>query len=126
MSIKETLKILDEIEQLLEFTEEPDAFETESEKHMEKELEKKFDKELLQGYKKPTAKEAILSNLYTFFKKFKFIRDLQLYENRVQFWMPYKQRDWLWEWEDKSNARKNAGLKAHTYNSSEGYIVEIS
>lgn len=126
MSIRETLEQLNKIEKLLEYIEEPDAFETQSEREMEKALEKKFDKELLQGYKKPTVKDAILSNLYSFFKKFKFIRDLQLYENRVQFWMPYKRRDWLWEWSENSNALKQAKLKAHTYNSSEGYIVEIS
>lgn len=126
MSIKETLNLLKQLNSLVEYIEEPDAFETLAETELNKEYERQLNKELLQGYKKPTVKEAILSNLYEFFKKFKFLRDLNLYENRVQFWLPYYKDDWLWEWENSSKALSNADLKVHKYNSSEGYVVEIS
>ena len=124
MSIKETLQILEELENILEFTEEPDAFETQA----EKELAKKLNAKILQGYKerKPTVREAILSNLYEHFKTYKFLRDLQLYEYRVQFWIPYNKRTWLSEWERTSHSLPQANLKIHTYNAAEGYIVEIS
>ena len=82
--------------------------------------------ELLQGNKKVTTKEAILKNLYEYFKKFKFLKDLQLYDSRIQFWMPYYKDDWLCEWKDTSKALSNAKLNVYKYNSTEGYIVEIS
>lgn len=124
--IKEVLNLLEKLDNLIEYIEKSDAFETLAENKVNKKQEKLLEKELLQGYKKPTVKEAILSNLYEYFKKFKFLQDLNLYENRVQFWMPYYKNDWLWEWESTSKALSNANLNVYTYNSSEGYIVEIS
>lgn len=120
-------RLLEELDRILEYTEEPDAFETQSEREMEKALEKEFDKSMLQGYKPKDAKEAILQNLYKHFRGIGFLRDVQLIGNRLQFYMPDYQRykDWLNDWEQKSQALKNGKLKVFRYNASEGYIVEI-
>jgi len=124
--IKRTLKLLEDIERLLEFTEEPDAFETQTERELAKEWEKDNDKKhLLQGYKDVQLREALLSNLKMFFSKFKFIRDLQRIGDRLQFWIPEDKLVWFNEWRGNSNALKQGKLKAFPYNSSEGYIIEI-
>ena len=126
ISLKHIIEELEKLDKLLEFeyTEEPDAFETQSEKELNDNLERKIDASILQG-NKPTVKEAILQNLYQHFCNYKFLRDVQLIGDRVQFWMPSSKWYWLFQWEENSDALKQANLHVYRYNSSEGYIVEI-
>ena len=128
-SLKQIIEELEKLNTFFEYTEEPDAFETQSEREMNAAIEKEIDASLLQGYnyekEKHTVKEAILHNLYQHFCSYKFLRDLHVIGDRLQFWMPANKWDWLYNWEATSNALKQADLRVYKYNSSEGYLVEV-
>ena len=122
--------IKDLLIRLNEYTEEPDAFETESERLMQKELEDKLDQEYL-NYEKQQRIEffkkrnAHLNNLYKMLCKFKFIRNLNMLKdpsdkryNYIQFWIPENKLSYM----SKFNFN---GLKVSKYNSSEGYLVTV-
>lgn len=122
--------IKDLLIRLNEYTEEPDAFETESERLMQKELEDKLDQEYL-NYEKQQRIEffkkrnAHLHNIYKMLCKFKFIRNLNMLKdpsdkryNYIQFWIPENKLSYM----SKFNFN---GLKVSKYNSSEGYLVTV-
>lgn len=122
--------IKDLLIRLNEYTEEPDAFETESERLMQKELEDKLDQEYL-NYEKQQRIEffkkrnAHLNNIYKLLTKFKFIRNLNMLKdpsdkryNYIQFWIPENKLSYM----SKFNFN---GLKVSKYNSSEGYLVTV-
>ena len=122
--------IKDLLTRLNEYTEEPDAFETESERVMQKELEDKLDQEHLNMEKQDRInffkkRNAHLNNIYKMLCKFKFIRNLNMLKdpndkryNYIQFWIPENKLSYM------SKFSFN-GLKVTKYNSSEGYIVNI-
>ena len=122
--------IKDLLTRLNEYTEEPDAFETESERVMQKELEDKLDQEHLNMEKQDRInffkkRNAHLNNIYKMLGKFKFIRNLNMLKdpndkryNYIQFWIPENKLSYM------SKFSFN-GLKVTKYNSSEGYIVNI-
>ena len=122
--------IKDLLTRLNEYTEEPDAFETESERVMQKELEDKLDQEHLNMEKQNRInffkkRNAHLNNIYKMLGKFKFIRNLDMLKdpndkryNYIQFWIPENKLSYM------SKFSFN-GLKVTKYNSSEGYIVNI-
>ena len=122
--------IKDLLTRLNEYTEEPDAFETESERVMQKELEDKLDQEHLNMEKQDRInffkkRNAHLNNIYKMLGKFKFIRNLDMLKdpndkryNYIQFWIPENKLSYM------SKFSFN-GLKVTKYNSSEGYIVNI-
>lgn len=122
--------IKDLLARLNEYTEEPDAFETESERVMQKELEDKLDQEYLNMEKQDKInffkkRNAHLNNIYKMLCKFKFIRNLDMLKdpndkryNYIQFWIPENKLSYM------SKFSFN-GLKVTKYNSSEGYIVNI-
>ena len=122
--------IKDLLTRLNEYTEEPDAFETESERVMQKELEDKLDQEHLNMEKQDRInffkkRNAHLNNIYKMLCKFKFIRNLDMLKdpndkryNYIQFWIPENKLSYM------SKFSFN-GLKVSKYNSSEGYIVNI-
>ena len=122
--------IKDLLTRLNEYTEEPDAFETESERVMKKELENKLDQEHLNMEKQDRInffkkRNAHLNNIYKMLGKFKFIRNLNMLKdpndkryNYIQFWIPENKLSYM------SKFSFN-GLKVTKYNSSEGYIVNI-
>ena len=122
--------IKDLLTRLNEYTEEPDAFETESERVMQKELEDKLDQEHLNMEKQDRInffkkRNAHLNNIYKMLYKFKFIRNLNMLKdpndkryNYIQFWIPENKLSYM------SKFSFN-GLKVTKYNSSEGYIVNI-
>jgi hypothetical protein len=122
--------IKDILLRLNEYTEEPDAFETESERVMQKELEDKLDQEHLNDEKQQRIeffkkRNAHLNNIYKMLCKFKFIRNLDMLKdpndkryNYIQFWIPENKLSYM------SKFSFN-GLNVTKYNSSEGYIVNI-
>lgn len=122
--------IKDLLIRLNEYTEEPDAFETESERLMQKEFEDKLDQEYLNDEKQQRIeffkkRNAHLNNIYKLLTKFKFIRNLNMLKdpsdkryNYIQFWIPENKLSYI----SKFNFN---GLKVSKYNSSEGYLVNI-
>ena len=122
--------IKDLLARLNEYTEEPDAFETESERVMQKELEDKLDQEHLNMEKQDRInffkkRNAHLNNIYKMLCKFKFIRNLDMLKdpndkryNYIQFWIPENKLSYM------SKFSFN-GLKVTKYNSSEGYIITV-
>ena len=122
--------IKDLLIRLNEYTEEPDAFETESERVMQKELEDKLDQEHLNMEKQDRInffkkRNAHLNNIYKMLCKFKFIRNLDMLKdpndrryNYIQFWIPENKLSYM------SKFSFN-GLKVTKYNSSEGYIITV-
>lgn len=122
--------IKDLLIRLNEYTEEPDAFETESERLMQKEFEDKLDQELLNIEKQQRIeffkkRNAHLNNIYKMLCKFKFIRNLDMLKdpndkryNYIQFWIPENKLSYI----SKFNFN---GLKVSKYNSSEGYLVTV-
>ena len=122
--------IKDLLIRLNEYTEEPDAFETESERLMQKELEDKLDQEYLNDEKQQRIeffkkRNAHLNNIYKMLCKFKFIRNLNMLKdpsdkryNYIQFWIPENKLSYM----SKFNFN---GLKVSKYNSSEGYLVTV-
>ena len=122
--------IKDLLTRLNEYTEEPDAFETESERVMQKELEDKLNQEHLNMEKQDRInffkkRNAHLNNIYKMLCKFKFIRNLDMLKdpndkryNYIQFWIPENKLSYM------SKFSFN-GLKVSKYNSSEGYIVIV-
>lgn len=107
---------------LIEYTEEPDAFETQSEREMEAEMEKENDKlhlgqELLM--------RTIRKRLFDYISGLGFTRDVHMVGNKVQFYIPQDKLYWYSEWKENSKLIKQFGLKPYIYNMSNGYIVEV-
>lgn len=110
MLIKETLRLLEELDRLLT------------------EKESVFDYSVIQGGKKQSeneVKEAILNNLLSFFKGFKYVKDIKILGERLQFFIPEDKLDWFEKWKGKSKAIENGKLKLFSYNAKDGYIIEI-
>lgn len=74
-----TLKQLtEELNILLEYTEEPDAFETKSELEMDKAFQQKVDKDM-------ENRELLLNQLYSYLIKRSWCHDLSLENNEIRF-----------------------------------------
>lgn len=122
--------IKDLLTRLNEYTEEPDAFETESERLLQKEFEDKLDQEYLNIEKQQRIeffkkRNVHLNNIYKMLCKFKFIRNLDMLKdpsdkryNYIQFWIPENKLSYISKFDFN-------GLKVSKYNSSEGYLVNI-
>ena len=119
------------------YTEEPDAFETQSERQMQKELEAELDRQHLEFEKRQKQEYFRLRNytiniLEKHFNKFKFIRNLSILKdpndkryNYIQFWIPQNKLVWICRWEEKSEMLKQAKLNVHKVNASQGYLVTV-
>ena len=110
MLIKETLIVLEELDRLLT------------------EKESVFDYSVIQGGKKQSeeeVKEAILNNLLSFFRGFKYVRDIKILGERLQFFIPEDKLDWFEKWRGKSKAIQNGNLHLFSYNADGGYLIEI-
>ena len=115
---------------LNEYTEEPDAFETESERVMQKELEDQLDQEHLNMEKEQRVeffkkRNAHLNNIYKMLTKFKFIRNLNMIKdpndkryNYIQFWIPENKLSYISNFDFKD-------LNIDKTNASNGYLVNI-
>lgn len=123
--------IKDLLTRLNEYTEEPDAFETESERIMQKELEDKLDQELLSNDKKLKQeffkkRNALINSYYKYFSKIKFIRNLSIQKdpndkryNYIEFWIPE------WALSRVKNWKEFVKLNLTCFNSSQGYRINI-
>lgn len=109
MSIKEVLQLLESLEGILSDTPKP-ICETNPLK--------------LSGYK-PDTQAAILDNLYTYFKDYKFLKDVKRIGERLQFRIAENKLDWLANWQTHSKALQNGKLRLFVYNDSDGYLIEI-
>ena len=125
------MMITEKLENLIElaYTEEPDAFEFQSEIEMNKEWEKEND-ELHQAMEKRErqdffrARNAEINSVFKYLSKCRFIRNLDLITGEdkryryIHFWIPEYKLSWL-------NTLRLKKLKCKPYNSSEGYNVDI-
>lgn len=107
--LEKTLKIIDDIDRLLT------------------EKESVFDYSVIQGGKKQSeeVKEAILNNLLSFFRGFKYVRDIKILGERLQFFIPEDKLDWFENWRGRSKAIQNGNLHLFSYNADGGYLIEI-
>jgi hypothetical protein len=122
---------------LEQYTQEPDAFETQSERQMQKELEDRLDYEHIEAEKKQKQRYFRLRNrainvLEKHFSTFGFIRNLSILKdfndkryNYIQFWIPENRLTWICDWENESQMLKRAKLTVHKVNASRGYLVTI-
>ena len=126
------MMITEKLENLIElaYTEEPDAFEFQSEIEMNKEWEKEND-ELHQAMEKKDkqeffrARNAEINSVFKYLSKCRFIRNLDLITGvddkryrYIRFWIPEYKLSWL-------NTLRLKKLKRRSYNSSDGYSVVI-
>ena len=108
--LEKTLKIIDDIDRLMA------------------EKESVFDYSVIQGgktIKEEEIKEAILSNLLAFFRGFKYVRDIKILGERLQFFIPEDKLEWFEKWKGRSKAIENGKLHLFSYNTKDGYIIEI-
>lgn len=125
------MELFKQLNNLIEqFIEEPDAFETQSQREMERDweiendkLHKEQDKKAKQEFFRKRNIE--LNIVYNKLKYWKFIRDLNIIEDTndrryryLHFWLP----EWRINWLNKLDLKI---LKRKMYKSSEGYNVYI-
>ena len=123
----------EEFRNLFEYTEEPDAFETQSEREMEKQMEMEIDA----AYKKNKDNAAEffkkrnggIKRIYSFLSKLKGVRDLRKGEGRPPYLACYiSERDFNFfnDWNSKeNNVLKECGLQMKAENASQGYNIYI-
>lgn len=113
------------------YTEEPDAFETQTEREMERELEAQIDKEYINKEKSEYFKKRNggLKRVQKFLSSLRGVRDIYISEGRVPYlkcYIPYWQFNKFSDWNAREkNVLKTCGLKLDRYNASQGYIVTI-
>lgn len=117
-----------------EYTEEPDAFETESERIMQKELEDALDQELLSNEKKLKQeffkrRNSLINSYFKYFQKIKFTRDVKILKdpndkryNYIEFWIP----EWALKFQSNWKSMvEEQNLKLTGYKVSQGYRIII-
>ena len=114
MEIKEILQKLNE------YTEEPDAFETETERQMEQDLENNLDKAILKNEKENKAK---IYSLYNYLKKMPWAYDLNLKDDIIKFVVQKERTKGFEHWKETSNLLNY--FKIEKYNTGEGFIITL-
>lgn len=116
-----------------DYTEEPDAFETQSEREMQKELGQQLDKEAKRKEDSKYWKERMagMKRVYDFLEKMKETRDVCRTKDRnwtyTRCWIPQSAFTKFTAWNDKQdNLLKRCHLKMTRENASQGYYVTIS
>ena len=123
----------EEFRNLFEYTEEPNAFETQSEREMEKQMEMEIDAAYEKN--KDNAAEFFkkrnggIKRIYSFLSKLKGVRDLRKGEGKTPYLTCYiSERDFNFfqGWNNKqNNVLKECGLQMRTENASQGYNIYI-
>ena len=122
-------------EKFLEFTENPDDFETESERKMNLQTEQEIDSLYQQDEKKRKQqwykeRNIGIKRIKKFLDTLPFTNLVEIIRDRqfsyIKFYVPEKYFDKITKWEEKSNMLRKSHLKLSRENASQGYIVIIS
>ena len=123
------------IEKFLEFTENPDDFETESERKMNLQTEQEIDSLYQQDEKERKQqwyeeRNIGIKRIKKFLDTLPFTNLVEIIRDRqfsyIKFYVSEKYFNKITEWEEKSNMLRKSHLKLSRENASQGYIVIIS